>query len=112
MERQYHHDVDGPAQASFALPMWSDGSAGNLLAVLSLRKNLIGSTMRGARPLRFSCDEEAFVRMLAAAAGPLLHMMQSARGLGQKMLAKVSHVKQTQQVWLDNPCCMLELSEH
>lgn len=97
-ERRYNAAVDGAATSLLTLPLRSDGAAGDLLAVLSLRKVAAPGGGKHARPTGFHRDEETFARAVAEATGPFLFTVLTAAGARRQLEAGVDAVERKQQV--------------
>lgn len=97
-ERRYNAAIDGPATSLLTLPLRSDGAAGDLLAVLSLRKVAGGGAGRHARPAGFHRDEETFARAIVQATGPFLYTVQTAAAVRRSLEEEVAAVERMQQV--------------
>eukprot|EP00892_Ulva_mutabilis_P005042 jgi/Ulvmu1/290/UM001_0294.1 len=96
-ERRYNPAVDGTATSLLTLPLRSDGTTGDLLAVLSLRKVAArGGGGKNARPTGFNRDEETFARAVVQATGPFLYTVQTAAAARRALEEEVVAVERMQ----------------
>lgn len=96
-ERRYSPAIDGAATSLLTLPLRSDGAAGDLLGVLSLRKVAAAAPGRHARPTGFHRDEETFARAVVQATGPFLFTVLTAAGARRQLEEEVAAIERMQQ---------------